>query len=59
MQKKIAKIIETLETADQMFNQLPDISKESMALWKEGIERFAGAIWLHQRGKDSDVEPQA
>ena len=58
MGEKIAEIIEALELADQLFNQLQGIGKESLALWQSGIEKLAGAIWLHERGGVNAEEPE-
>jgi hypothetical protein len=58
VREKIAEIIETLEKADQLFNQLQGIGKETMALWQSGIEKLAGAIWLYERGGVNATEPE-
>ena len=52
MREKIAEIIEALEKADELFKELPDISKEAAAFWKAGIDQFAAALWVCEHNKE-------
>ncbi|MEN6440860.1 MAG: hypothetical protein ABFD97_19990 [Syntrophobacter sp.] len=60
MREKIAEIVETLEKADQLFNELDAISEEARSLWSAGIEKLAGAIWVYEyKEREVDSGPAA
>ena len=56
MHERIARIIEIIEEADDLFKGIEPKKREALALWNSGIEKLAGAIWIAERDED-EPEP--
>ncbi|MFP5213431.1 MAG: hypothetical protein ACLGPL_08640 [Acidobacteriota bacterium] len=45
----IARIIEILEEAENLFKALPGEARISTSLWEEGLEKLTQAIWAYEK----------